>query len=74
MRASHHTMLSASPAQVVFGQDMINGVKHTTDWVSVYSKRERNKQENNDRENRARTRHVHQSEDKVLILHNLAKT
>jgi hypothetical protein len=32
VRATYHTMLQATPMQLVFGRDAILNIKHITDW------------------------------------------
>ena len=67
IRATYHTTLQATPAQLVFGRDMILPVAITADWERIREKRQDEINRNNLRENRDRIPHEYKVGDKVLL-------
>ncbi|KAG6608887.1 Pol Polyprotein [Phytophthora cinnamomi] len=73
IRATHHTKLDASPAQLVFGRDMMSAVAFTANWARMLTRRERQTPRENIRENAARIDHSYNPGDKVLIVRKTCK-
>jgi hypothetical protein len=67
MRATHHTELQASPAQVVFGRDMIINATYLADWKAIADRRNTSVLRNNTRENAQRVPHQYLVGEKVYI-------
>ncbi len=67
MRATYHTELQATPAQIVFGRDMVINASYLADWKAIASRREQSVQRNNARENSQRVPHQYKCGDKVYI-------
>ena len=67
IRSTYHTTLEATPAQLVFGRDMLLPVKFQADWTRIKQKRQTEINRNNDRENKNRIPHQYQPGDKVLL-------
>ena len=67
IRSTVHTTLEASPAQLVFGRDMILPLSFKANWARIHMKREKEMMKNNDRENRSRIPHEYKVGDKVLL-------
>ena len=67
IRSTYHTVLDATPGQVVFGRDMILPIQFKTDWASIQLRRKEQIQKDNDRINRSRLRHTYTVGQKVLL-------
>ena len=67
IRSTYHTTLEASPAQLVFGRDMLLPIKFTVDWAMIKQKRQNEMNKNNQRENKARIPHNYNVGDKILL-------
>ncbi|EGZ07449.1 hypothetical protein PHYSODRAFT_306621 [Phytophthora sojae] len=67
LRASHHSMLNASPAQAAFGRDMIADIVHKTDWAEQYQRKLDQIARNNKRENAKRRDWKYAPGDRVLL-------
>jgi hypothetical protein len=67
IRSTYHTTLEATPAQLVFGRDMILPVVYRADWTRIAEKKKRRIEENNSRENAKRIKHTYEKGDKVLL-------
>lgn len=67
IRSTYHTTLEATPAQLVFGRDMLLPVKIEADWARINNKRQQEINRNNARENRSRIPHEYKVGDKVLL-------
>jgi transposase InsO family protein len=67
IRTTYHTTLQASPAQLVFGRDMLFPIKFNADWTSIRARRQAEIERNNSRENSKRISHDYKIGDKVLI-------
>jgi len=66
IRATYHTTLKASPAQLVFGRDAIMNVKFEANWNLIRDRKQKLIQQNNKRENAKRIAHVYKKGDMVL--------
>ena len=67
LRATYHTTLQATPAQLVFGRDSILSILHQADWALIKERKQRLIDINNARENSKRTEHQYQVGDKILV-------
>ena len=67
IRSTHHTTLQASPAQLVFGRDMLLDMKFVADWEAIRLRKQRDVDKNNSKENSLRVPHDYHIGDKVLI-------
>jgi transposase InsO family protein len=67
IRSTYHTTLEATPAQLVYGRNMILPVKFTTNWVRIREKRQQEINKNNDRKNCRRKHHTYSVGDKILL-------
>jgi len=67
IRSTYHSTLEATPAQLVFGRDMLLPVKFAADWARIRQKRQTEMSRNTQRENRSRLRHTYKVDDKVLL-------
>ena len=50
-RATYHTTLQATPAQLVFGRDAILNTKFTANWELIHKRKQRLINQNIQREN-----------------------
>ena len=67
IRATYHTTLQATPAQLVFGRDMILPIAIQADWARIKERKQEEINRNNRRENRDRVEHTYSPGDKVLL-------
>ena len=67
IRSTYHTTLEASPAQLVFGRDMIFPMKINVDWAVIQQKRQKEIDRNNARENKSRIDHTYKPGDSVAL-------
>ena len=67
VRTTHHTTLQASPAQLVFGRDMLLPVKFVADWAQIRHQRQQRINQSNKRENAARLAHDYQIGEHVIL-------
>ena len=51
IRSTYHTTLQASPAQIVFGRDMMVNATYPASWYTIHKKQHTNTIKNNLREN-----------------------
>ena len=70
VRATYHTTLEATPAQLVFGRDAILPIQHKADWTNIQSKKQKLIDSNNTRENRTRIPHDYSVGDMILVSRN----
>jgi hypothetical protein len=68
IRCSHHSTLGATPAQLVFGRDMLFNVTHLVDWKSISRKKQHQVDADNKRENKGRISHDYQPGQYVYII------
>ena len=67
LRATVHTTLDASPAQLVFGRDMIMHTTFTANWDRIRRRQLKRQVLDNKRENQRRIPHQYQVDEYVLI-------
>jgi len=67
IRSTFHTTLKATPAQLVFGRDMILPIKFKADWAAIEQTRQKEISRNNKRENASRMNHQYKVGDKILL-------
>jgi hypothetical protein len=67
IRSTYHTTLRATPAQLVFGRDMLLPIKFKADWAAIKARRQDEMQRNNDRENKTQKVHEYKVGDKILL-------
>ena len=65
IRSTFHTTLEATPAQLVYGRDMILPVQFKADWDAIKKRRQKTINQNNERENRSRIDHTYKVGDSV---------
>jgi hypothetical protein len=70
IRATYHTTLKASPAQLVFGRDMISDVEFTAQWNHLVQRKNKQTALDNAIENSHRLHYNYMNGDKVLVLKN----
>lgn len=67
IRASYHSILRASPAQLLFGEDMITRQLHFANWSFLSKQRFMSILQDNDRENLKRIEHFYKVGDNVML-------
>ncbi|POM79703.1 Pol protein [Phytophthora palmivora] len=67
VRASYHSILNASPGQLIFGQDMISRQLHDANWSYMSKRRFEAILADNDRENGKRIEHFYNPGDHVML-------
>ena len=70
VRATYHTTLEATPAQLVFGRDSVLPIQHQADWKYIQSKKRKLIELNNQRENKTRIPHEYKVGDMILVSRN----
>ena len=65
IRSTYHTTLDATPAELVFGRNMLLPIQFKADWTAIRARRQRLMVENNQRENAKRIAHKYKQGDKV---------
>jgi transposase InsO family protein len=66
IRSTYHTVLEASPAELVFGRHMLLPVKFTADWQAIQAKRQKRIEDSNARENASRIEHEYKIGDLIM--------
>jgi Integrase zinc binding domain len=66
VRATYHTTLRATPAQLVFGRDAVLNTKFEADWNFIKQNKQKLIHTNNERENKNRHEHQYKVNDQVL--------
>jgi transposase InsO family protein len=66
VRATYHTTLQATPAQLVFGRDAIMNIKFEVNWEMIHQHKQRLIAKNNKAENAKCIPHEYHVGDKVL--------
>ena len=66
IRASYHATLQATPAQLVFGRDMLFNIKKVINWQLITENKRKQIARDNIRENTERIPHKYQVGDEVL--------
>ena len=67
IRSTHHTTLGATPAQLVFGRDMVHPIAHIAEWDLIRARKQRIINLSNQKENNGRVEHTYQVGDKAWI-------
>ena len=65
IQSTYHTTIGATPAQLVFGRDMILPLRFTADWELIRERRQKEMLKNNAKENSKRIPHMYSVGDKV---------
>jgi hypothetical protein len=67
IRASYHSTLGATPAQLVFGRDMIFNIKTIVDWKTITTRKQKQILKDNQRENKGRINYQYSVGDLVYL-------
>jgi hypothetical protein len=67
IRATYHTTLQATPAQLVFGRDSLLNIKFEANWAYIKERKQKLIDMNNKKENASRIRHEYKIGDKVWV-------
>ena len=67
VRSSYHSVLEATPAQLVFGRDMVVNLQFAADWQAITKKKQSQVNKDNIRENSKRVAHDYRPGDQVLV-------
>ena len=67
VRSTIHTTTQSSPAQLVFGRDMMLNITHKANWEFIRARKQEIINKNNVKENRTRIPHKYKVGDKVLL-------
>ena len=67
IRSTIHTTLQATPAQLVFGRDMVLPIAYQADWAQVLLNKQLEIKRNNKKENAGRMPHTYKIGDKILL-------
>ena len=70
IRATYHTTLESTPAQLVFGRDSILPIQHPADWKYIQNQKQKLINSYNMRENRKRIPHEYKLGDMILVSRN----
>ncbi len=74
LRATVHTTLQASPAQLCFGRDMIMHTQFVANWNFIRNRQQQRMLQDNKRENRHRIPHEFAIGDMVLVRNDAIKS
>ena len=67
IRATLHTTLQKTPAQLVFGRDMILNINYGANWEHIKQRKQNLINKNNQRENSKQIPYTYTVGDKVLV-------
>ena len=67
IRSTYHTVLEATPGQLVFGRDMVLPIQFKADWAAILQRKKEQTAKDNARENKNRTPHVYHTGDLVIL-------
>jgi len=67
IRATYHTTLQKTPAQLVYGRDLIFNLQHKANWELIRQRKQALINKNNEKENSKRTPHNYHIGDQVMI-------
>lgn len=67
VRSSYHSVLQATPAQLVFGRDMMVNLQFAADWQAISRRKQAQVDKDNVRENAKRVAHDYSPGDQVLV-------
>ena len=65
--ATYHTMLQKTPAQLVFGRNLIFNLQHKANWELIHQRKQALINKNNERENSKCTPHTYHIGDQVMV-------
>jgi len=68
LRSTIHTTLEATPAELVFGRDMILPIEFKADWEKIRARRQAQTVKDNVKENKSRLDYTHSVGDRVLTV------
>ena len=68
VRSSHHSILDATPAQLVFGRDMLVNLQFVADWQAILRRKQAQVDKDNIRENSKRISHDYRPGDQILLI------
>jgi hypothetical protein len=66
IRSTYHTVLEASPVELVFGRHMLLPVKFNADWQATQDKRQKRMEDSNARENASRIEYEYKIGDLIM--------
>jgi hypothetical protein len=66
IRSTYHTTLQATPAELVFGRDMLFNREFQPNWEEIRRRKQQLIDDNNRRENAKRIKHTYSVGDQVL--------
>ena len=67
IQSTAHTLLHTSPAQLVFGRDMLFDLSYLVRWKDIQDKKVQSRQDNTERENSKRVKHTYNAGDNVYL-------
>lgn len=67
IRSTYHTVLEATPGQLVFGRDMVLPIQFQADWARIKMRKQESIDESNTRENAKRIAHDYKVGEQVLV-------
>ena len=67
VRSTYHTILNATPGQLVFGRDMVLPIQFQADWARIKLRKQETINKSNAQENARRISHDYQVGEKVLL-------
>jgi hypothetical protein len=67
IRSTYHTVLEATPGQLVFGRDMVLPIKFKADWARIITRKQNQINRDNARENLQRRHHEYKIGDQILM-------
>jgi hypothetical protein len=67
IRSTFHTVLRASPAQLVFGRNMLLPIQFKADWALIHENKQRQMMTDNNCKNANCIKHKYRTSDKVLL-------
>ena len=67
LRSTYHTVLDATPGQLVFNRDMILPIEFKTNWANIIQRKQTQVIKDNVHENTKRIPHIYKVGDKVLM-------
>ena len=68
IRSTYHTTLEATPAQLIYGRDMIYPIKFIAEWDVIAKNKQQQIDKNNLKENSGRVSYDYKVGDKVLLI------
>ena len=71
IRSTVHTVLDATPGQIIFGRDMLFDLSFRVDWNELRKRRSKRSEYNRANENKKRIAYTYKVGDNVLLNRNL---